>query len=58
MAIALDVALDLVTPILTVPLRDMTVFCTTVPEATIDEHRYPRRGEQNVRFAAKAGIGR
>jgi hypothetical protein len=52
-AIARDIAIDLMTPIKTVSLGNMTVLRAAVPEATIDEHGDTGRDKQDICLAPK-----
>ena len=57
MAIALDVAGELGLPELDVAVRSSKVLGATVPEASINEHHNPRRGEDYVWAATQAWYG-
>lgn len=48
LAVSLPIGHDLRTPVRGIGLRWSVVLGTPVPEAAIDEHRYPRPGENDV----------
>ena len=54
LSITFDVALKLAPPPVTIVLWENTVVRTRVPEASVNEYRYPCGGERNIWSARKS----